>query len=188
MTTAILLAAGRSQRFGRDKPTFVIGGESLAQRCLRQASAAGVDQFIIVANRDNHRLLREQANAVAPRRVTICIQNGDEAPASVLTGLAATQDNDVVLCCTNDLVPGDTYLRILSTGHSAPALTVTTTTLKWVFTGGMLDLDGHGCLRQIIEKPVGGCPPGAAVNIFIHRYFGATAISQLTSTLGAVMK
>jgi choline kinase len=183
MSTAILLAAGHSRRFGRDKPTFLLGGESLAQRCMRQASVAGIDRFVIVANEDNHRLLREQADALRPGQVTVRIQDGDEAPASALTGLAAADDDDVLLCCTNDLVPDDTFGRVMSADEGAPALTITTTRLKWVFTGGMLDLDGEGRLRKIIEKPPGGCPPGAAVNIFIHRYHGAAAISQLTSTL-----
>jgi len=183
MSTAILLAAGHSRRFGHDKPTFILGRESLAQRCLRQASAAGIDRFVIVANNDNHQLLREQADVVRPGQVTLRIQDGDEAPASVLTGLAATDDDDVLLCCTNDLVPDDTFSKVMSTGGDAPGLTITTTRLKWVFTGGMLDLDDNGRLRRIIEKPSGGCPPGAAVNIFIHRYHGSEAISRLTATL-----
>jgi choline kinase len=183
MSTTILLAAGHSRRFGRDKPTFLLGSESLAQRCMRQASAAGIDRFVIVANNNNHQLLREQAHALRPGQVTIRIQDGDEAPASALTGLAATDDDDVLLCCTNDLVPDDTFGKVMSADQGAPALTITTTRLKWVFTGGMLDFDDQGRLRRIIEKPPGGCPPGAAVNIFIHRYHGAAAIRQLVASL-----
>lgn len=183
MSTAILLAAGHSKRFGRDKPTFILGSESLAQRCLRQANAAGISRFVIVANNDNHQLLWAQTDALLPGQVTFRIQDCEEAHASVLTGLAATDDNDILLCCTNDIVPDDTFRKVMSTGCDAPRLTITTTRLKWVFTGGMLDLDDDGQLHRIIEKPSGGCPPGAAVNIFIHRYHGSKAISQLTTAL-----
>jgi len=185
MTTAILLAAGRSERFGQDKPTFPFGDESLIQRTLRQATQAGIHRFVIVANLDNLDLIREQADQVAAGQYEIAVQHGRAADASVLEGLAvalAGGCDDVLLCCTNDIVPDDTISRLMAVPAGERSLTAVTATLQWSFHGGMLDLDGDQ-IRGIIEKPAGGCPPGAAVNIFLHRWRGRDVIDALADVL-----
>jgi molybdopterin-guanine dinucleotide biosynthesis protein A len=52
MTAAIVLAGGRSTRFGADKLSAAIGGRSLLRRTLDAVAAAGCDPVAVVTARD----------------------------------------------------------------------------------------------------------------------------------------
>ena len=59
-TAVVLLAAGQSERFGRDKTRLVLDGETLIERHIRQSSNVS-DAVIIVANSKNRELIKQDA-------------------------------------------------------------------------------------------------------------------------------
>lgn len=189
-TTAVLLAAGRGTRLGRDKPTLDLGGESLLQRHLRQARLAAVDSFTVVAGAHNHQRIREiVARDPAPDQITVVLQEGRDAHAAAATGLRRAAGADAAFVCgITDVVPDDTYAAIAAAAGEGPALTIASYVLERSFVGGMLDFHpGSHRLRRIVERPEGGCPPGRLVNIWIHHLAGAaliTALARATRILG----
>jgi molybdopterin-guanine dinucleotide biosynthesis protein A len=137
----ILLAGGRSARFGRDKPTIIIGGETLIERHIRQAQAADVSKIIVIANRGNISEITHITERMKTCPVEVCLQEGANAEGAILTGLCRVADSTAVyISCTNDVVPDDTYIRLRRKAEEGTSLTITTATLKWRFTGGTLAL------------------------------------------------
>ena len=169
---AILLCGGRSVRVGRDKPTLVIDGEMLVERHVRQLRAAGVSEIVAVCNSDNEPLIRTVG-------VATVLQQGEGMSGAVLTGLRlAVEAEQVWLVCVNDLISDESYLRIAA----AECTAIPTIPLERSFDGGYLEI-ADGRVVRIVEKPPGGCPPGAAANIMIHRLSGAGLIGRMARLL-----
>ena len=57
MITAVVLAAGRSTRMGTHKLLLPLGGEALVRRTVRQVSAAGFDDVLVVVGHEHERVL-----------------------------------------------------------------------------------------------------------------------------------
>jgi CTP:molybdopterin cytidylyltransferase MocA len=187
MTTAILLAAGRGERLGRrDKPTLPLNGEPLLSRHVRQARAGGATGFVIVANPDNVTAVHARAEAAADDLpVQVVLQDGPDAHAAALTGLRRLPDGcqEAFLAGITDIVPDDTYARVALSAHAAgeDSIVIATCVLERVFVGGMLSFHpGTHLIKQIIERPPGGCPPGHLANIWIHHLRGADLIRAIT--------
>jgi hypothetical protein len=184
-TTVVLLAAGHGTRLGQDKATLRLGGETLVQRHIRQARTADPRaRIVVVANPRNVDAIRADLAAIDVRAEVI-LQDGGNANTSAFVGLQQAElATSVFLAGIVDLVPDDTYHRLLTTRASAP-LRITTTPLRATFIGGMLDLDQDGTtVRRIIERPPGGCPPGSPANIWIHYINSPDAIHALTNATG----
>jgi molybdopterin-guanine dinucleotide biosynthesis protein A len=175
-TRAVLLAGGRSHRMGRDKPTLVLNGEPLVGRHVRQAALAGIDDLVVVANDDNEGAITA-ALAETPRHVRISVvrQELPNAEGAIVAGLEHVCDaHDVVISCTNDIVDDDTYGRLLRLPESPScSLALVAARVSWPFVGGRLvEGDEPGSIQRIDERPPGGCPPGSAINVMIHRLAG----------------
>jgi NDP-sugar pyrophosphorylase family protein len=171
----ILLAGGRSIRLGRDKPTLMIEGETLVQRHVRQLRVAGVKHIVAVCNPDNEPAIRAFTPTV--------LQRGSNMSAAVLTGLQEIAGAESVwTVCVNDLICDDAYARIAAISLAPEGIATPTVPLARRFDGGCLEiLDGR--VRRIIEKPPGGCPPGAAANIMVHRIAGRELVVRLAKLL-----
>ncbi|MDV9168604.1 NTP transferase domain-containing protein [Streptomyces sp. W16] len=179
--TAVLLAAGRGTRLGRDKPSLLFGGETLLARHIRQARLAGITEFVVVAGRHNEDRVREiTATVPDPEQIEVVLQEGPDAHAAAATGLERVTDREAAfLCGITDLVPDDTYATMVATA-AAPGVTVAAFVLEHTFVGGMLDFHpGTLDLLRIVERPPGGCPPGRLVNIWIHHLSGRAFITQI---------
>ncbi|MFE6484931.1 NTP transferase domain-containing protein [Streptomyces sp. NPDC057757] len=179
--TAVLLAAGRGTRLGRDKPSLLFGGETLLARHIRQARRAGVTEFVVVAGQHNEDRVREIAATVPdPEQIEVVLQEGPDAHAAAATGLERITDREAAfLCGITDLVPDDTYATMAATA-TAPGVTVAAFVLEHTFVGGMLDFHpGTLDLLRIVERPPDGCPPGRLVNIWIHHLAGGAFIAQI---------
>jgi molybdenum cofactor cytidylyltransferase len=60
MISGILLAAGLSQRFGRDKLQIQFCGETLVRCCLHQMRETELDEIIVVCHESNFELLKAE--------------------------------------------------------------------------------------------------------------------------------
>jgi dTDP-glucose pyrophosphorylase len=185
VTTAILLAAGRGVRLGRrDKPTLTLHGEPLLSRHIRQARAGGATRFVVVANPDNITSVRALAEAGADGLPTqVVLQQGPDAHAAALTGLRMLPHGceAAFLAGITDVVPDDAYARVAAAAPDGSGITIASCVLERVFVGGMLAFHpGTREIKEIVERPPGGCPPGHLVNTWIHHFNGAAFIRDLT--------
>jgi len=173
MAVAVLLAGGRSRRMGRDKPSLEIHGETLVERHLRQLSGAGAADALIVCSELNREAIRRRTGA------RTILQSGGGMSAAVRTGLQAIGPaGDVWIVCVNDIILDSDYRKVWAA--SASGVTIPTRVLDRVFSGGHLLLEGDR-VRAIVEKPPGGCPPGAHANIMVHSIRSRTAIEELAA-------
>lgn len=180
-TAAILLAAGQSVRMGRDKALLTLRGETLVERHLRQLRHIGIAGAVVVTNRQNDHEIHHRTGA------DTILQAGQTMSEAVLTGLNALPHADAVWAvCVNDIVSDQDYVRLSQSAAAPPSITVPTRRLERTFHGGYLYLaDDERHVRAIIEKPAGGCPPGAAANIMIHRILGRLLLDRLRIALAA---
>jgi NDP-sugar pyrophosphorylase family protein len=176
--TAILLAGGRSERAGVDKPTLDLNGETLVERHLRQLRAAGVVQFVAVCN------ARNQAAIGARTGVRTAVQRGDSMSAAILTGIEEAEAGAICAVCVNDIIGGEDYARAFAFASPEESIVIPTIPLERSFQGGYFDLDGAtGSVRRIVERPAGGCPVGAAANVMIHQIRGGEVAGRVAGLL-----
>jgi molybdopterin-guanine dinucleotide biosynthesis protein A len=179
VTGAVLLAGGRSERMGRDKPTLQLGGEPLVARHVRQLRLAGVERFLLIANETNRAAVTA---AVEGPGVMVIPQAAAGAEGAVLTGLRRTnRDEPQYIVCTNDIVPDDTYVR-LARSPEVP-IQVVTARARERFVGGLTVFAKDRRVTRIDERPAGGCPPGSWANVFIHRFASEDLLRELARLL-----
>lgn len=175
---AILLAGGRSERVGIDKPTLQLNGEMLVERHLRQLRAAGLRKAVVVCHPGNEPLIRARAG------VKTVLQRGGSMSSAILTGVQQTKARSICAVCVNDIVSDEDYQQLFALSHREGTILIPTVPLKRSFPGGYLELNPvTRAVRRIIEKPQGGCPAGAAANIMLHQIFGRSLLTRLKSLL-----
>jgi NDP-sugar pyrophosphorylase family protein len=176
--TAILLAGGRSERLGIDKPTLELNGEMLVERHLRQLRTGGVNNAVIVCHPENEERIRARTGAQT------VLQRGDSMSSAVLTGLNQTDSNSICAVCVNDMVSDEDYRQLLALNGPDGTILIPTFALERNFSGGFLELGpDNRAVRRIVEKSHEGCPAGAAANIMIHQIFGPQLLARLKSLL-----
>ncbi len=166
-TAVVLLAAGQSERFGRDKTRLVLDGETLIERHIRQSSNVS-DAVIIVANSKNRELIKQDALVATHRNLKIVEQPGHQVESGIAAGLTASEAyGSVCLSCVNDLVPDKSYALLKKSSQNNDMAIATGRTSK-PFPGGAVSFDKDGMVQRITEKPTGGCPPGSPINVLLH--------------------
>jgi len=92
--TSIVLAGGKSLRFGRDKALEEIGGQSLIQRVIDRLAPLGTDIIVVVAHADQLFLPDSKAKIVTdvyPAKGSLC---------GIYSGLkAAPSSHSLVVAC-----------------------------------------------------------------------------------------
>jgi len=112
--TGIVLAAGTSSRFGRTKQLFELEGKPLVQHAVDAATAAGLDEVVVVLGHDAERV---GASLLLPASGRIVLNPSYEAgqSTSLIAGLnAAGPESDAAVVLLADQ-PGITpqHLRAL---------------------------------------------------------------------------
>ena len=144
---AILLAGGRSERVGIDKPTLQLNGEILVERHLRQLRAAGVKDAVIVCHPGNEALIRTRT------RVQTVLQRGDSMSSAVFTGMHQTEAHSICAVCVNDIISDDDYRQLFAQNGRDGTILIPTVPLERSFTGGYLELNPETqAVRRIVEK------------------------------------
>lgn len=88
MFTAIIVAAGSSQRMGFDKLFATIAGKPLIAHTLHAfEKASSVDEIIVVAREDRHDEIRKVSQAENFKKVRSIIAGGERRQDSVRAGL-----------------------------------------------------------------------------------------------------
>lgn len=128
MLPAIVLAAGRSSRFGRPKALASTGEASFISHILKTLSDAGISERIVVCREGDKAVAGEAERAVPPAMV---IDNPDADRgqlSSLLTGLDAIDRPDVdgVLVTLVDmpLVSPSTVRRLIEAAAASSAVVI----------------------------------------------------------------
>ena len=131
MVPAIVLAAGRSSRFGRPKALARAGHVSFITQILQALARSGVDEVVVVARAGDGELAAEVARAGAAARVVVNPDAERGQLSSLLAGLDAVDRRGVerVLVTLVDmpLVSPSTFRRLLDAAAASSAVVVRAT-------------------------------------------------------------
>ena len=124
---AIVLAAGRSRRFGSPKQLLVVDGESLVRRAVRAALATDPSRVLVIVDEDATaiRLALEDIEGIEFIECT-----DDRMAGSLRSGLLALGDRvDAALVVLTDQpgLTGEHLRRLVDVWRSAPARAVAST-------------------------------------------------------------
>jgi len=113
--SAILLAAGRSERMGAPKPLLPLQGRPAVVRCLESLRDSGIAEIVLVVNPEGGDIVTAAKDI--PARVAVNERPGSDMAASVRAGLAVV-DRDatgVLIClCDHPLVRPETIEAMVS--------------------------------------------------------------------------
>ena len=103
---AVILAAGASSRFGRNKLLLPFGGQCVIQRTVSNVLASAVTRVVVVTGHDAGAIAEALADAAAPRvlRVLNADYQDGEMLSSIKVGLHALEPTDARAAL---IVPGD---------------------------------------------------------------------------------
>ena len=88
MLSAIIVAAGRSQRVGFDKLFATIAGEAVIAHAIRAFDrATSVDEIIVVAREERHDEIRKFTRDAGFKKIRSIIRGGEHRQDSVRAGL-----------------------------------------------------------------------------------------------------
>ncbi|MGH9400179.1 MAG: nucleotidyltransferase family protein [Thermoanaerobaculia bacterium] len=110
----VILAAGASTRFGRNKLLLTIEGESLARRAARAALAAGLDPVVFVLGHEAERIREELSNL--PVRAVVNADYASGMNTSLAAGVAAVPGEAaalIVLLADMPYVTADMVARLV---------------------------------------------------------------------------
>ena len=162
--SAIILAAGRSERMGAFKPLLPFGPQSVIQSCIRLLRAAGIDSIVVVVGQGaNAQTLRSH---LLTENILIAV-NADpqsEMSASIAAGVAA--------------LPADTKAIIITPAdHPAVPTEVVTKLIDEWKKGALLakptwnDRGGHPVLVDLsFRKELKNLDPGGGLKAFFSSH------------------
>ena len=157
---AVILAAGGGTRLHpltltRSKAMLPVLGKPMVGRVLENLTAAGLQDFIVVANPQDQELVRYIGQREA-NRVQLVFQSQPRGAADALLCAAGRITGDFLLSACDNLVPlGDTR-RVIDRWQSGAAPNGLLALLRIpphkVPSAGIVELEGDW-IKRIVEKP-----------------------------------
>lgn len=128
MLPAIVLAAGRSSRFGSPKALAPLATGTFISQILNGLSDAGISQRVVVVREGDHELV-EALQKTVPGARTVPNPNSDRGQlSSLLVGLDAVDGPEVtgvlVMLVDMPLVATSTIRRLVDAASSSPAAVI----------------------------------------------------------------
>jgi len=158
----VILAAGASMRFGRNKLLLELEGESLVRRAAKAALAGGLDPVVVVLGHEADRIREELAGL--PVRAVVNLAYARGMNTSLAAGIAAVPEAAaaaVVLLADMPFVTGHMVARLVETFRKTGAALVAsdyggvhappTLYARKVFSelGGP---EGDGCGKRVVRR------------------------------------
>lgn len=144
--SAVILAAGSSERFGKDKMSALIGGMTVLERTLRAFDACPVvDEIILVLPRENFQTVKEKIKTTLPDKVKRVIKGGETRQMSAIAGIEACNPDakylaihDAARCLvTPEMI--ETVFRTAYEHRAATAAQRVVDTVKYSDAKGFID-------------------------------------------------
>jgi molybdenum cofactor cytidylyltransferase len=171
MIAAILLAAGASKRLGHPKQLVDIGGETLLQRAVRTAHAAGCAPVIVVLGAYHAQILASSDLHQAVTVINSAWQQQGMA-SSMRLGLASvpeTAEGAVLLTCDQPAVSAAHLRALMASGnvtasayagrHGVPAY------FPASMFGELMKLQGDAGARELLRSSAAVNLPGGELDI-----------------------
>ena len=181
----IFLAAGKSSRMEpiSDKNFLEFCGEPLLIKLLKNAQQGGLENFIVVANKENKEKIANILQEFHFAADIVLQKDQEEGMAGgVLAGLRVCDENEeVVLLGGNDAINPSAYKHLLSEGKKEDGALLAKQ-MEQYFPGGYLQVNGKK-ITAIIEKPGEGKEPSNLVNILAHYFKQAKDIIATLETI-----
>ena len=126
MVSAVVLAAGASTRMGAPKLLLPFGGEPLVRRAVRQVSAAGFDDVLVVVGSEHEATLAALEGLVVRHAVNLQFASG--MGSSFRTAVEHLPDSHAAMFALADqpFVTTNEYRTVLDTyrQHASPIVSV----------------------------------------------------------------
>ena len=126
MVSAVVLAAGASTRMGAPKLLLPFGGEPLVRRAVRQVSAAGFDDVLVVVGSEHVAMLAALEGLLIRHAVNLQFASG--MGSSFRTAVEHLPDSDAAMFALADqpFVTTNEYRSVLDTyrQHASPIVSV----------------------------------------------------------------
>jgi CTP:molybdopterin cytidylyltransferase MocA len=125
MYPAIVLAAGRSSRFGRPKALAAIGGTTFITQILRTLADAGVSEIVVVTRPADAAMEQEVAASGHVARIVVNPEPSRGQLSSLIAGLDAIDRPEnggaIVLLVDMPLVSASAIRRVIAAAQSSSA-------------------------------------------------------------------
>lgn len=145
-------------------------GNTLFEKQVRLAQSAGLNDFVIIANKGNIDRLKQLADKIKKGATfSFAIQEQPLGIANALTCAAHLLKDEIIVVNPNDVFDISAYQTMLSEYKKGNAVTyILGYRVNSYFPGGYLLIDENNNLKRIVEKPAPGTEPGDLINILLH--------------------
>lgn len=155
-TCAILVAAGKSTRMGKDKQRIIIGQKTVIERCLDNFQASShIDSIVVVTRKE----LIPFIKSIAPTKVYAIVEGGNSRQESVCRGIAALPKTTQYIAVHDGARPFVSPALIDSIceqayefGAAVPVIPITSTVKQIDPNGIVISTIDRNCLR-LVQTP-----------------------------------
>ena len=155
------------------KPLLEFAGKPIIRHQIKAAQQAGLDQFVIVANKNNFVDLKTAVKGLHKVKMEFAIQEKPKGMAdAILTASNLLSDEPFILFGSDDIVESAAFSRLINAYEKTNDCFgyITTFQVLNYFPGGYLVIDGNGEIQHIVEKPRRGEEPSKFINIVLHLF------------------
>lgn len=160
-----------------DKSGLKFLGKTLLDHQVETALAAGLSEFVVVANRQNADSIGDILQRYTEARVGLAVQTGPSGMAGALRAARHLMEGQAIVVSVGDVVDGSAYQSVLSArGQVSATSYLLGTKVERYFPGGYLVVDSDGEIRRIVEKPGAEAGPSDVVTIVVHLHSDVEAL------------
>ena len=178
---AILLAAGNSTRTWPilNKNFLNFNGEPLFVQLIKNAQKGGLNEFIIVGQKDNIQAYQDLLCAYDIQASFVIQKNLSQGMAGAILCALETLSLDEEVCVLggNDLITPTAYEDLFKKSQAFDG-GILAKKVEQYFPGGYLSIRDDGVITNIIEKPGEGNEPSSLVNIVAHYFKSAFLLKE----------
>ena len=181
----ILLAAGRSKRVSpiEDKNFVTFCGKYLIEWQLAALIGLGINEFVVVGNKDNFKLLDEFTaefkeyfkDSDFSLNLVMQKKQADGMAGGLMVCREYFDDEPCLIVSCNDVVDVAAYKRVIETAErfakeneNSMAGALLGYKVVEYFPGGYMKLGHENKIEGVVEKPHKGKEPSDYVNIVVH--------------------
>jgi UDP-N-acetylglucosamine diphosphorylase / glucose-1-phosphate thymidylyltransferase / UDP-N-acetylgalactosamine diphosphorylase / glucosamine-1-phosphate N-acetyltransferase / galactosamine-1-phosphate N-acetyltransferase len=168
----VMLCGGVGKRMfpiTEDKFLLNFMGKTLLEHQIDMARQAGLKDFVIIGNPVNMDQIKHVTASVKGAVFEFALQKRPLGIADALKSASSILDNEILVVNPNDVFDGSAYSALLKAYQSGSASSyMLGYEVQQYFPGGYLEVNSHGELTRIVEKPEPGTEPGNLVNILLH--------------------
>ena len=168
----LFLCGGIGRRMSpitEDKFLLKFLGKTLLEHQFDVAVEAGLNEFLIVANKGNKGRIEEILAATSGIHAELVVQENPDGIANALESARHLLDGEFIITNPNDVFETSGYRRLLESHRSNQAVShILAHEVSGYFPGGYITVNGDNEMTGIVEKPGEGNEPSNLVNVLVH--------------------